>query len=148
MATLLILENDPCLYDVLLMLPEVWDLEGTGFRNAQAALEWIERVDKGTVSYSAPLIALLDIYSSSFCNGVDVSRRLRRSHKLSKSPIILITGDTLPSEDEALKASCGANAVIRKPAFHLGDIGGQIKTLSRLTEDMETLDVWAVEGGF
>ena len=61
MPTWMVVEDEPDLYDTLLMFFEIWGVDGIAFTTGTDAIRWIDDVDRGTNDAGVPELALLDI---------------------------------------------------------------------------------------
>lgn len=115
LPTWMVVEDEPDIYDVLLAMFEIWGIEGVAFVDGAEAITWIEDVDKGTVAGELPELAILDIRLPEV-PGPEVGARLRKSDRLGKMAIVMITAYRLsPEEEEAVKARAQADALMYKP---------------------------------
>ncbi len=115
MPTWMVVEDEPDIYDVLLAMFEIWGIEGVAFVDGAEAITWIEDVDKGTVAGELPELAILDIRLPEV-PGPEVGARLRKSERLGKMAIVMITAYRLsPEEEEQVKARAQADALMYKP---------------------------------
>lgn len=111
----MVVEDEPDIYDVLLAMFELWGIEGRAFVDGAEAVAWIDDVDNHAVTGELPELALLDIRVP-VIPGPEVGARLRRSARLGKMAIVLITAHRLGGEDEKqVKALAQADALIYKP---------------------------------
>jgi DNA-binding response OmpR family regulator len=115
MATWMIVEDDPDLYEMLDVLTELLGHERIAFRTAEDAVAWINRVDQGIVSSALPTTALLDCRLPAK-SGIDVSQRLRLSLTLHNIHIVMMTAYALSLEEEqAVLAQSKADLLLYKP---------------------------------
>ncbi|MFQ3535107.1 MAG: response regulator [Aggregatilineales bacterium] len=115
MSTWMVVEDEPDIYDVLLAMFEIWGIEGIAFVDGGEAVAWIEDVDKGIVTGELPELAIIDIRLPEV-SGPEVGARLRKSLRLGKVAVVLITAYRLSPEDEAaVKAKAQADALMYKP---------------------------------
>jgi CheY-like chemotaxis protein len=115
LPTWMVVEDEPDIYDVLLAMFEIWGIEGVAFVDGAEAIAWIEDVDKGNVAGELPELAILDIRLPEV-PGPEVGARLRRSDRLGKMAIVMITAYRLsPEEEEQVKARAQADALMYKP---------------------------------
>src|SRR5947208_1607432 len=111
----MVVEDEPDIYDVLLAMFEIWGIEGVAFVDGGEAVSWIDDVDKGSVTGELPELAILDIRLPEV-PGPEVGARLRRSERLSKIAVVMITAYRLsPEEEEQIKAHAQADALMYKP---------------------------------
>jgi CheY-like chemotaxis protein len=115
LPTWMVVEDEPDIYDVLLAMFEIWGIEGVAFVDGAEAVAWIEDVDKGNVVGELPELAILDIRLPEV-PGPEVGARLRKSDRLGRMAIVMITAYRLsPEEEEAVKARAQADALMYKP---------------------------------
>ncbi len=115
MPTWMVVEDEPDIYDVLLAMFEIWGIEGVAFVDGAEAVSWIEDVDKGNVAGELPELAILDIRLPEV-PGPEVGARLRRSDRLGKMAVVMITAYRLsPEEEDQVKARAQADALMYKP---------------------------------
>ncbi len=115
MPTWMVVEDEPDIYDVLLAMFEIWGIEGVAFVDGSEAVSWIEDVDKGNVAGELPELAILDIRLPEV-SGPEVGARLRKSDRLGKIAIVMITAYRLtPEEEEQVKATAQADTLMYKP---------------------------------
>src|SRR5215510_2147049 len=111
----MVVEDEPDIYDVLLAMFEIWGIEGVAFVDGAEAVSWIDDVDKGNVAGELPELAILDIRLPEI-PGPQVGARLRKSDRLGKMAIVMITAYRLsPEEEEQVKARAQADALMYKP---------------------------------
>lgn len=116
MATWLVVEDEPDLYDMVLAMYETLGIDGVAFLNGEDAVDWLNDVDAGVVGADLPQLALLDIRLPGDIDGVMVGARIRASASLGHIPIVLMTAYRLTPEqqDDALREA-GADLLIFKP---------------------------------
>jgi CheY-like chemotaxis protein len=113
--TWMVVEDEPDIYDVLLAMFEIWGIEGVAFVDGAEAVAWIEDVDKGNVVGELPELAILDIRLPEI-PGPEVGARLRKSERLGRVAVVMITAYRLsPDEEEQVKARAQADALMYKP---------------------------------
>jgi CheY-like chemotaxis protein len=111
----MVVEDEPDIYDVLLAMFEIWGIDGVAFVDGAEAVAWIEDVDKGSAVGELPELAILDIRLPEV-SGPEVGARLRKSERLGRTAIVLITAYRLgPEEEEAVKARAQADTLMYKP---------------------------------
>jgi CheY-like chemotaxis protein len=111
----MVVEDEPDIYDVLLAMFEIWGIEGVAFVDGAEAVSWIDDVDNGTFTGELPELAILDIRLPEI-PGPEVGARLRKSPRLGKMAIVMITAYRLtPDEEEQVKARAQADALMYKP---------------------------------
>lgn len=122
MPTWMVVEDEPDLYDTLLMLFEIWGVDGVAFTSGTDAIRWIEEVDRGLSDSGIPELALLDIRLPG-ATGPEIGERLRQSPTLREMAIVLTTAYHLtPQEERAAIAQAAADALIRKPLPRPADL--------------------------
>lgn len=115
MPTWMVVEDEPDLYDTLLMFFEIWGVDGIAFTTGTDAIRWIDDVDRGTNDAGVPELALLDIRLPG-ATGPQIGERLRQSPALQSMAVVLTTAYHLtPQEERAAVAQAGADALIYKP---------------------------------
>jgi CheY-like chemotaxis protein len=111
----MVVEDEPDIYDVLLAMFEIWGIEGVAFVDGAEAVAWIEDVDKGNAVGELPELAILDIRLPEV-PGPEVGARLRKSDRLGKIAVVMITAYRLsPEEEEQVKARAQADTLMYKP---------------------------------
>jgi CheY-like chemotaxis protein len=111
----MVVEDEPDIYDVLLAMFEIWGIEGVAFVDGAEAVAWIEDVDKGNAVGELPELAILDIRLPEV-PGPEVGARLRKSERLGKIAVVMITAYRLSSEEEEqVKARAQADTLMYKP---------------------------------
>jgi CheY-like chemotaxis protein len=111
----MVVEDEPDIYDVLLAMFEIWGIEGVAFVDGAEGVAWIEDVDIGNVVNELPELAILDIRLPEI-PGPEVGARLRKSERLGKVAVVMITAYRLsPDEEEQVKARAQADALMYKP---------------------------------
>ncbi|GIL08767.1 MAG: hypothetical protein BroJett033_2780 [Chloroflexota bacterium] len=116
MATWMVVEDEPDLYDMVLAMYETLGIDGVAFLSGDDAVDWLEDVDAGAVGADLPQLALLDIRLPGKISGTLVGARIRASQRLGHIPIVLMTAYRLTPEqlEEALQEA-GADLLIYKP---------------------------------
>lgn len=130
MATWMVVEDEPGIYDVLLAMFELWGIEGAAFVDGEEAIAWIDDLDKASDTVERPELALLDIRLPGSVSGAMVAERLRKSNFLRPMAIVLMTAYKLSvDEEQEVLAQSGADRLVYKPLpkFH---------ELKRLLEDV------------
>lgn len=116
MTTWMLVEDEPDLYDMVLAMYSMIGVKGEAFPDGEQALEWIEKVDAGSIDSELPELCLLDIRLPGKFSGLDVGERLRKSPKLKDMVIVLITTYHMtPHEERAAISQTQADALIYKP---------------------------------
>jgi len=115
MPTWMVVEDEPDLYDTLLMFFEIWGVDGVAFTIGTDAIQWIDDVDRGVAGQGIPELALLDIRLPG-ATGPEIGERLRSSPTLHSMAVVLTTAYYLTQQEERqFVAQAGADAVIYKP---------------------------------
>jgi CheY-like chemotaxis protein len=115
LPTWMVVEDEPDIYDVLLAMFEIWGIEGVAFVDGAESVAWIEDVDKGNAVGELPELAILDIRLPEV-PGPEVGARLRKSERLGKIAVVMITAYRLSSEEEEqVKARAQADTLMYKP---------------------------------
>ncbi len=117
MSTWMVVEDEPDIYEVLLLMLEAFGVEGLAFVDGEEAVDWIEDVDNGHYHGELPSVALLDIRLPGSVNGLMVGERLRQSPHIGDDiKIVLVTAYKLsPKEEKEAMAMAGADRLIYKP---------------------------------
>lgn len=116
MATWMVVEDEPDLYDLVLSMYETLGLEGIAFADGEQAVSWIESVDNGQVHSDLPELALVDIRLPNQIGGAEVGARLRQSPRLGNMVIVLMTAYRLSRPDEkAILEQAKADLLLYKP---------------------------------
>jgi CheY-like chemotaxis protein len=122
LATWLVVEDEPDIYEVLLAMFEIWGIEGAAFVDGAEAAAWVDDVDKGIISTELPELAILDIRLPGLM-GPEVGARIRQSKVLGNIAVVLITAyRLLPDEEEQVKARAGADMLMYKPLPAMPDL--------------------------
>jgi len=125
----MVVEDEPDIYDVLLAMFEIWGIEGVAFVDGAEAVSWIDDVDKGTFTGELPELAILDIRLPEI-SGPEVGARLRKSDRLGKMAIVMITAYRLtPDEEEQVKARAQADALMYKPLPAMPELRRTLDTI-------------------
>jgi CheY-like chemotaxis protein len=117
MSTWMVVEDEPDIYEVLLLMLEAFGVEGLAFVDGEEAVDWIDDVDNGYYHGELPSVALLDIRLPGTVDGVKVGERLRNSPNLPDDlKVVLVTAYKLsPSEEKEIIKQAGADRLIYKP---------------------------------
>lgn len=123
MSTWMVVEDEPDIYEVLLLMLEAFGVEGLAFVDGEEAVEWIEDVDNGFYDGELPSVALLDIRLPGDVNGLAVGARLRSSPNIPANlKIVLVTAYKLsPEEERSALDLAGADKLIYKPIPRFDD---------------------------
>ncbi|KXK24396.1 MAG: response regulator receiver protein [Chloroflexi bacterium OLB15] len=129
MASWMVVEDEPDLYEMLMAMTETMGVSGVAFTNGEDTVSWIDDVDANRINGDHPELALLDIRLPGEIDGVGVSARLRSSPVLGDMVIILMTAYHFSAKDErSLLRKSRADFLIYKP------LPG-IKALNQLLQD-------------
>lgn len=152
MATWLLVEDEPDLYDTLLTMFEIWNTEGLAFTNISGALDWIDGVEKQEFVKELPELALIDVRlpygrkvpealksyvrpdGTLWNGGLLISRRLRDSSspELRDLLIVLITAFRFtPSEEKTHLEQAGADHIFYKPLDEMAVLKDKLNRLMR-----------------
>lgn len=101
MATWMVVEDEPNIYELLMAMFEMWGIAGRAFIDGEEAMSWINDVDNVLFKGDMPELVLLDIRLPGDIQGDDVGDRLRKSARLGKVPIVIISAFTFSAEDRA-----------------------------------------------
>ena len=116
MSTWMVVEDEPDIYEVLLAMFGMWEIDGVAFVDGEEAIEWIEDVDRGRYQGELPELAMLDIRLPGLISGIEIGERLRKSPILKNMAIVLSTAYHLPSDQEtSVIQKTGADKVLYKP---------------------------------
>ncbi len=131
MATWMVVEDEPDIYEVLLMMLETFGVEGLAFVEGEEAVDWIDDLDNGYYNGELPAVALLDIRLPGDISGVDVGARLRQSPILADDiRIVLVTAYKMsPREEQEALQKSGANLLIYKPIPRFNEFQNMINQL-------------------
>ncbi len=131
MSTWMVVEDEPDIYEALLLMLEAFGVEGLAFVDGEEAVDWIEDVDSGDYQGELPVVALLDVRLPGKYTGLDVGARLRQSPHISDNlKMVLVTAYKMKSdeEEEALRIS-GADLLLYKPIPRFDDFRRIIEEL-------------------
>jgi len=125
----MVVEDEPEIYDVLLMMFEIWGIEGVAFVDGPEAFSWIDDVDAGHVRGELPELAILDIRLPE-SSGPEVAARLRKSPVLGNIAILLITAYHLsPDEEEKAMQLAQADLLLYKPLPDMPELREKLDTI-------------------
>ena len=129
LATWMVVDDEPDIYDVLVAMFQLWGIDGVAFVDGTEAVQWVESVDAGTYTGELPVNALIDIRLP----GVDghyVAQRIRRSPKLGNMAIVLITAyRTSPEQEQQIMDISQADLLIEKPLPAMVELREQLDAL-------------------
>ena len=116
MATWMVVEDEPDLYDMVMAMYDTLGVEGVSFAEGEEAFDWIDEVDKGYYQGELPELVLLDIRLPGSVDGTMVGERLRKSPRLKNIVIVIMTANRLSPEDEReIMTRTAAESLIYKP---------------------------------
>ncbi|MCB9451197.1 MAG: response regulator [Anaerolineaceae bacterium] len=116
MSTWIVVEDEPDLYKVVLILYKLMGVQSAGFASGEETASWIADVDNGRYEGELPRLALVDIRLPGEIDGVDVGARLRESPALRNMAIVLMTGFYMtPEQEQSALERSGADMLLRKP---------------------------------
>ncbi|MGQ9850028.1 MAG: response regulator [Aggregatilineaceae bacterium] len=126
MATWMVVDDEPDIYDVLVTMFRLWGIEGVAFVDGTEAVHWIESVDDGTYTGELPEMAIIDIRLPGI-EGHYVAARIRRSPRLGNMAIALITAYRISAATERYyMAISQADLLIEKPLPALSELREQL----------------------
>jgi CheY-like chemotaxis protein len=115
MATWMVVEDEPDLYDTLLALFQIWSIDGVAFTNGTDAVKWIEDVKKDNDDVKIPELAILDIRLPGV-SGPEIGHCLRKNAILKDIAIVLTTAYRLnPHQEKEVITRAQADALMYKP---------------------------------
>ncbi len=125
----MVVEDEPDIYEVLLVMFGIWGIEGVAFVDGEEAVSWIDDVDEDRFKGELPELALLDIRLPGEINGPAVGERLRKSKILGDVAIVLTTAYKLtPDEEKKIIAQAGADELIYKPLPKFAELQGILES--------------------
>ena len=132
MSTWMVVEDEPDIYELLLLMLESFGVEGLAFVDGEEAVSWIEDVDNGFYHGELPSVALLDIRLPGRISGPEVGARLRKSANISDDlKIVLVTAYKLtPTQEEEVMKISGADELLYKPIPRFDEFRKLIDSLS------------------
>lgn len=129
MATWMVVDDEPDIYDVLVAMFSIWGIEGIAFVDGTEAVQWIEGVDNGTYTGELPEMAIIDIRLPGI-DGHYVAARIRRSPKLGNMAIVLITTYRIsPAIEKQIMAIAQADAFIEKPLPGMAELRARLDAI-------------------
>jgi CheY-like chemotaxis protein len=128
-STWMVVEDEPSIYEVLLMFIEFWGIEGIAFVDGDEALAWIEKVDSGAYRGELPELALLDLRLPTAIGGSDISARMRQSPLLKDTAIVLTSAYRLSQrEHQSLMSAAQADGYLAKPFPKIAELKAMLET--------------------
>jgi len=123
MATWMIVEDEPDLYEMLEEIFNMWGIETITFGDFDEALEWIELVDQGEDVGELPQLVMLDLMFSRILRGDEVGERLRRSPFLQDIAIVVMTAQReMPEVRDEVIRKVQPDDYIQKPLPRITDL--------------------------
>ncbi|PJF22323.1 MAG: hypothetical protein CUN56_06575 [Phototrophicales bacterium] len=130
MTTWMVVEDEPDLYEMVLAMYDTLGVEGVAFTTGEEAMEWIEAVDNGQYAQEIPELVLLDIRLPGKVNGETVSARIRQSHLMRHTAIVMMTAYKMsPEQESEIMAYSGADYLIYKPLPELHEFEKLLRKL-------------------
>ncbi|MBK8137587.1 MAG: response regulator [Chloroflexi bacterium] len=130
MATWMIVEDDPQVYELLTEAFERWEIESLLFVDVDQALEWITLVDQGVNVGELPELVLLDLRFYNEIVGHLVGQQLRRSPTLKHLPIVIMTAQIIsPQEHELYVRTVQPDAFLRKPLPRFSELKRKLDSI-------------------
>lgn len=130
MTTWMVVEDEPDLYEMVLAMYDTLGVEGVAFTTGEEAMEWIEAVDNGQYAQEIPELVLLDIRLPGEVNGETVSARIRQSHLMRHTAIVMMTAYKMsPEQESEIMAYSGADYLIYKPLPELHEFEKLLRKL-------------------
>ncbi|MBL1133845.1 MAG: response regulator [Chloroflexi bacterium] len=115
LSTWMLVEDEIDIRNVVKVMFQVWGHKVLEFSNGRDAVAFIDSVDNGTFGGDLPEFLLSDIRMPG-PNGNEIAQRMRKSEKLGKIPIILMTAFQLSEgQQEEMRTNDGVNRIIFKP---------------------------------
>ncbi len=129
MATWMVIDDEPDIYDILVAMFRLWGIEGIAFVDGSEAVQWVESVDNGTYTGELPEMAIIDIRLPGV-EGHYVAARIRRSPRLGNMAIALITTYRIsPAIEKQIMAISQADAFIEKPLPSMAEQNAQLDAI-------------------
>jgi two-component system, OmpR family, phosphate regulon response regulator PhoB len=135
MATILIVEDDPDIQELVSYNLERAGHTTVGVTTAEAAL--------GTVNRSLPDLVLIDWMLPSM-SGIDLARTLRSNKRTAEIPLIMLTARGT-EEDKLTGLELGADDYVTKP-FSPRELNARIKAVLRRRSPQSTDDAVEAQG--
>lgn len=129
MATWMVVDDEPDIYDVLVTMFQLWGIDGVAFVDGAEAVQWVDGVDAGTYGGELPELAILDIRLPGV-EGHHVAARIRRSPKLGNMAIVLITAYRIsPEQEKQIMLISQADLLLEKPLPTMSELRAQLDAL-------------------
>lgn len=130
MATWMIVEDDPDVYELLCQVFGRWGIESLLFVEVQQALDWITLVDQGVNVGELPELVLLDLRFYGETVGNLVGQQIRRSPILKDLPIAIMTAQvSSPQEYELFMRTFHPDAWLKKPLPRFAELKRKLDNL-------------------
>lgn len=130
MATWMIVEDDPHVYELLCDAFERWEIESLLFVEVEQALDWISLVDQGVNVGELPELVLLDLRFYGETAGHLVGQQIRRSPILKDLPIVIMTAQiSTPQEHDLYMRTFNPDAWLRKPLPRFAELKRKLDNL-------------------
>lgn len=130
MATWMLLEDEPDLYDMILYMYDLIGVRGVAFSVGEEADEWIKEVETGRFKGELPELALIDIRLPDSVSGVTVASRVRQCRRLKDVAIVLMTAYKLSPQEEAdVMRQSGADMLLYKPLPRMHELRYMLHSL-------------------
>lgn len=143
----MLLEDDEDLHSMLLMMFQLWGIDGIAFNEGDEAYDWIESLDRGEYLGEAPVLAFLDIRMKRHIDGIMVGERIRKSPKLKNIAIVLMSA-FLPDDKEVLAAvdKVQANGFVPKPLPKFAELKVILEDIVKKHKETASADDTAAHG--
>jgi len=129
LATWMVVDDEPDIYDVLVTMFQLWGIDGVAFVDGAEAVQWVDSVDAGAYTGELPELAILDIRLPSV-EGHHVAARIRRSPKLGDMAIVLITAYRIsPAQEKQIMLISQADLLLEKPLPTMSELRTQLDAL-------------------
>lgn len=116
MPTWMVVEDEPDLFNVVLAMYALLEVDGIAFSSGEETLYWIDDVDNGLTSAQLPEMALLDIRLPGQVSGPMIAERIRNSPVLGNIAIVMMTAYKLsPREEQIIRSQSGCDMLLYKP---------------------------------
>jgi CheY-like chemotaxis protein len=129
MATWMIVEDEPQVYEILCEAFERWGIESLLFVDVEQAMDWIALVNQGVNVGELPELVLLDLRFYGETVGHLVGQELRRSPTLKDLPIVLMTAYLMSQHQETAVRAFNPDAFLRKPLPRFAELKRKLDTL-------------------
>lgn len=129
MATWLVVDDEPDIYDVLVAMFQIWGIEGVAFVDGTEAVQWVENVDNGMYTGELPEMAIIDVRLPGV-EGHHIAARIRRSPRLGNMAIVLTSAYRVsPTAEKYIMAVAQADMFIEKPLPAMRELRAQLDSL-------------------